>query len=160
MSKDQIRNTKADEAFVALSNGTIDAPSLMKYGEKAIREALQAIASFKKEQTDRVAKEKERQGAIEQMLVEAGLINPIIDVSAIRGVKSGSVNAQYAALAMRVNGATWEELQAVTEREAVTRSKKLKGLRAFIGNFAKHFRGHDYTVSYDNQGVKMTDSKK
>lgn len=160
MSKDQIRNTKADEAFVALANGTVDAPSLLKFGEKAFREALEAIKAFKKDQEDRIVRDKERAAAIEQMLVEAGLINPVIDVTAIRGVKSGSVNAQYAALALRANGATWEELQAVTDREAVTRSKKLKGLKAFIGNFSKHFKGHDYTVSYDSKGVKMTDSKK
>jgi hypothetical protein len=160
MSKEQAGKNRAEEAFAALANGTVDAPSLLKFGEKAVREALQAIAAFKKDQMDRIEKEKEREAVIEQMLVAAGLISPVIDVTAIRGVKSGSVNAQYAALALRANGATWEELQAVTDREAVTRSKKLKGLKAFIGNFSKHFKGHDYTVSYDSKGVKMTDSKK
>lgn len=166
MSKEQIRDTKVEEAFVMLANGkangAIDMPSLMKLGEKAVREALEAIRLFEKDQTDRAekekeraAKEKEREAALEKLLVAAGIISPVVDLTGVKGVRKGSVNYAYAELIARAGGATWDELEEVRVRESKARGEELGGITKFKGNFKSTMEKHGHKVTIDDSGMKL-----
>lgn len=152
--------SKVNEAFIALCNGTVDAKSLLAYGEKNIREALNAIKTFKDHDEQQKKADADKLQVINNLLISSGLVNPVIDLKTIRGVKSSSINCQYHALCARANGATWSEIEELTAKENKTRGTNYKGLHKFIANFAKQRSEHGYLVEYNAQGVKITDAKK
>ena len=151
---------KADQAFMCLCNGCIDASQLMVFGEKNLRHALNAIRAFKEHAEQQKKAEAEKLQVVNDLLISAGLVNPSIDIKSIRGVKQSSINAQYHALCARTNGATWQEIEELTAKENKTRGTNYKGLHKFIANFAKQRTEHGYTVEYDAKGVKIIDTKK
>ena len=151
---------KANQAFMCLCNGCIDASQLMVFGEKNLRHALAAIKAFKDQAEQQKKAEAEKLQVVNDLLISAGLVNPSIDIKSIRGVKQSSINAQYHALCARANGATWQEIEELTAKENKTRGTNYKGLHKFIANFAKQRTESGYLVEYDAKGVKITDTKK
>ena len=151
---------KANQAFMCLCNGCIDASQLMVFGEKNLRHALTAIRCFKDHAEQEQKKAQQEIDVVNAMLISSGLVNPTIDLKTIRGVKQGSINALYHALCARVNGATWAEIEELTAKENAARGTNCKGLHRFIANFAKQRKEHGYDVQYDAKGVKITDTKK
>jgi LPS O-antigen subunit length determinant protein (WzzB/FepE family) len=117
--------SKVNDAFIALCKGTVDAKSLLAFGEKNIREALSAIKAFKKADEDQKKADAEKLQAINDLLISAGLVNPSIDINTIRGIKKSSINCLYHALAARPSGATWKELEELTAKE--NQRDKLQG---------------------------------
>jgi hypothetical protein len=152
--------SKVNDAFIALCNGTVDAKSLLAFGEKNIREALSAIKAFKEFDEQQKKADAEKLQAINNLLISAGLVNPSIDIATIRGIKKSSINCQYHALCARPSGATWKELEELTAKENKIRGTNYKGLHKFIANFAKQRSEHGYVVEYNAQGVKITEAKK
>lgn len=156
----QSMNSKVNDAFMALCSGTIDAKSLLLYGEKNVREALNAIKAFKEFDEQQKKANAEKLQAINDLLISAGIVNPSIDINTIRGIKKSSINCLYHALAARPSGATWKELEELTAKENKIRGTNYKGLHKFIANFAKQRSEHGYVVEYNAQGVKITEAKK